>query len=153
MRWITSLILAFLLAAAPARAETTWLDAPGSYELTGAQLFKLRAELPPELYRPEYRLTVDEPEDVMLMSRIFDRLYEPGRVLHTIQAIQLLDSEPALASINARVRASGVNVRSVALDRDERRARDNDGTPRERSEPGANAPPTAGSRGWGPREH
>jgi spore coat polysaccharide biosynthesis protein SpsF len=112
-----------------------------------------RAELPPELYRPEYRLTVDEPEDVMLMSRIFDRLYEPGRVLHTIQAIQLLDSEPALASINARVRASGVNVRSVALDRDERRARDNDGTPRERSEPGANAPPTAGSRGWGPREH
>jgi alpha-glucosidase len=49
MRWITSLILAFLLAAAPARAETTWLDAPGSYELTGAQLFKLRVELPPEL--------------------------------------------------------------------------------------------------------
>jgi spore coat polysaccharide biosynthesis protein SpsF len=81
-----------------------------------------RAELPAELYRPEYRLTVDEPEDVVLMSRIFDRLYEPGRVLHTIQAIELLDSEPALASINARVRASGVNVRSVALD--------------ERSEPG-----------------
>jgi spore coat polysaccharide biosynthesis protein SpsF len=75
-----------------------------------------RAELPEELYRPEYRLTVDEPEDVMLMERIFDRLYEPGRVLQTIQAIRFLDSEPALAAINARVRASGVNVRSVALD-------------------------------------
>src|SRR5690606_927242 len=35
--------------AAPARAATTWLDAPGSYELTGAQLFALRSEFPPEL--------------------------------------------------------------------------------------------------------
>jgi spore coat polysaccharide biosynthesis protein SpsF len=111
-----------------------------------------RSELPPELYRPEYRLTVDEPEDVVLMERIFDRLYQPGRVLQTYQAIQLLDSEPALAAINARVRASGVNVRSVALDK--RRASEESGATRERSEPGADAPPTrSSSRGWGPREH
>jgi spore coat polysaccharide biosynthesis protein SpsF len=76
-----------------------------------------RAELPEELYRPEYRLTVDEPEDVVLMERIFDRLYRPDRVLQTIEAIRLLDSEPALAAINARVQASKVNVRSVALDK------------------------------------
>ena len=75
-----------------------------------------RAELLPELYRPEYRLTVDEPEDVMLMERIFDRLYRPERTIQTIEAIRLLDSEPALASINAKVRASRVNVRSIALD-------------------------------------
>jgi len=75
-----------------------------------------RAELPLELYRPEYRLTVDEPEDVMLMERIFDKLYRPGRVLQTIEAIRLLDSEPELASINAHIQASKVNVRSVALD-------------------------------------
>ncbi len=75
-----------------------------------------RAELPEELYRPEYRLTVDEPEDVMLMERIFDRLYQPGRVIQTIDAIRLLDSEPELAAINAGVHASRVNVRSVALD-------------------------------------
>lgn len=49
MRWITTLLVAILLAAGPARAEITWIDAPGSYELTGAQLFKLRSELPPEL--------------------------------------------------------------------------------------------------------
>jgi hypothetical protein len=59
---------------------------------------------------------VDEPEDLVLLSRIFDRLYRPGRVLQTIEAIRLLDSEPALASINAHIRASQVNVRSVALD-------------------------------------
>ena len=49
MRWINVLLVAILLAAAPARAATTWLDAAGGYELTGAQLFALRAELPPEL--------------------------------------------------------------------------------------------------------
>jgi len=75
-----------------------------------------RMELPPELYRPEYRLTVDEPEDVTLLSRIFDTLYRPGRIIQTIEAIRLLDSAPELAAINAQVRASNVNVRSVALD-------------------------------------
>ncbi len=75
-----------------------------------------RAELPEELYRPEYRLTVDEPEDVVLMERIFDRLYRPGRILQTIEAIRLLDSDPRLASINAHIQASKVNVRSVLLD-------------------------------------
>ncbi|MEO7222331.1 MAG: TIM-barrel domain-containing protein [Devosia sp.] len=49
MRWITTLLLALLLAATPARAEIDWIDAPGSYELKAAELFKLRAELPPEL--------------------------------------------------------------------------------------------------------
>jgi len=120
--------------------------------------FKIeRAELPKELYRPEYRLTVDEPEDVMLMERIFDKLYRPGRILQTIEAIELLDSEPDLASINAHIGASKVNVRSVALDENEQRAGECGRTLRERSEPGApseNAPPTrSSSRGWGPREH
>jgi alpha-glucosidase (family GH31 glycosyl hydrolase) len=49
MRWIKPLLVAVLLAVAPARAATVWLDVPGTYELTGAQLFQLRSELPPEL--------------------------------------------------------------------------------------------------------
>ena len=116
-----------------------------------------RAELPRELYRPEYRLTVDEPEDVVLMERIFDRLYRPGRIFQTIEAIRLLDSKPELASINAHIQASKVNVRSVALDEHQPRAGESSRTLREQSEPGApseNAPPTrSSSRGWGPREH
>jgi spore coat polysaccharide biosynthesis protein SpsF len=79
----------------------------------------VRAELPPELYRPEYRLTVDEPDDLVLMERIFDKLYRPGAVLQTIEAIRLLDREPELAEINAHIRHSAANFRSVALD-DER---------------------------------
>ena len=84
----------------------------------------IRAELPQELYRPEYRLTVDEPEDLVLMERIFDKLYRPGKAgkadkaLQTIEAIRLLDREPELAAINADIRASAANFRSVALDDD-----------------------------------
>ncbi len=75
-----------------------------------------RAELPEQLYRPEYRLTVDEPDDLVLMERIFDKLYRSGVVLQTIDAIRLLDQEPELAEINAHIRHSAANFRSVALD-------------------------------------
>ncbi|HXV59112.1 MAG TPA: NTP transferase domain-containing protein [Vicinamibacteria bacterium] len=76
----------------------------------------VRETLPESLYRPEYRLTVDEPEDLVLMERIFDRLYRPGRVLATEAAIRLLDEEPGLRAINEHIRHSAANVRSVALD-------------------------------------
>ncbi|MBI4920443.1 MAG: DUF5110 domain-containing protein [Devosia nanyangense] len=48
MRILPALLVAFLLVA-PAQAEIAWVDAGGGYELSGAQVFKLRAELPPEL--------------------------------------------------------------------------------------------------------
>jgi len=75
-----------------------------------------RAELPKELYRPHYRLTVDEPDDLVLMGRIFDRLYRSGFVLSTADAIRLLDEEPALAAINAHITHAAHNIRSVKLD-------------------------------------
>lgn len=73
-------------------------------------------ELAPDLYRPEYRLTVDEPEDVTLMQEVFARLAAPGRRVLTRDAITLLDGEPALARINAHLRHKNANLRSVALD-------------------------------------
>jgi spore coat polysaccharide biosynthesis protein SpsF len=72
--------------------------------------------LPDGLYRPGYRLTVDEAEDVRLMQALFDRLHAPGRLVTTRDAIALLDREPALAAINERLRHKAHNVRSVALD-------------------------------------
>ena len=74
------------------------------------------ADLPAGLYRPEYRLTVDEPEDVRLMQEIFARLDRPGHVVTTREAIALLDREPQLAAINDHLRHKGANLRSVALD-------------------------------------
>ncbi len=73
--------------------------------------------LPPDLYRPGYRLTVDEPEDVELMQALFARLQRPGHVVSTREAIALLDAEPGLAAINAAARHKAANLHSVALDR------------------------------------
>jgi spore coat polysaccharide biosynthesis protein SpsF (cytidylyltransferase family) len=70
-----------------------------------------------ELYRPGYRLTVDEPEDLVLMKRIFEELYRPGQVLETIEAIRLLDAQPELARINAHLQHKPANYRSVELDK------------------------------------
>jgi spore coat polysaccharide biosynthesis protein SpsF len=73
--------------------------------------------LPPDLYRPRYRLTVDEPEDVALMQALFARLARPGHVVTTHEAIALLDADPSLAAINAAARHKAANLRSVELDR------------------------------------
>ncbi len=79
--------------------------------------FRIRCvELSEELYRPEFRLTVDEPDDLVLMEHIFDRLYRSDRVLQAVEVIRLLDREPKLLKLNANVQHSSVNLRSVALD-------------------------------------
>ena len=72
--------------------------------------------LPADLYRPQYRLTVDEPEDVTLMQALFGRLSRPGHVVTTREAIALLDADPSLAALNAAARHKAANLRSVALD-------------------------------------
>lgn len=95
------------------RSELTTLyikETSGRFRIT-------RAELAAELYRPSYRLTVDEPEDLVLVSRIFEKLYRPGQVLETLEAIRLLDAEPGLAQVNAKVRHKAANYRSVELDK------------------------------------
>jgi spore coat polysaccharide biosynthesis protein SpsF (cytidylyltransferase family) len=73
-------------------------------------------ELPAGLLRPDYRLTVDEPEDVALMQALFERLARPGHRVGTREAIALLDREPSLARINAHLAHKAHNLRSVALD-------------------------------------
>lgn len=72
-------------------------------------------ELPEGLLRP-YRLTVDEPEDVQLMQALFSRLFRPGHVVTTREAIELLDANPDLPKINAHLTHKSHNLRSVALD-------------------------------------
>jgi spore coat polysaccharide biosynthesis protein SpsF len=81
------------------------------------QEFTIRtAALPEGLYRPDYRLTVDEADDVALMQAVFERLAAPGHVVSAREAVALLDHEPALARRNAHLRHKAHNVRSVALD-------------------------------------
>jgi spore coat polysaccharide biosynthesis protein SpsF len=74
------------------------------------------AELPSGLYRPQYRLTVDEAEDVALIQGLFDRLAAPGKIVTTREAIAALDREPELARVNAHLRHKTANLRSMELD-------------------------------------
>lgn len=76
----------------------------------------VQVDMPAELYRPAYRLTVDEPVDLELMRSIFERLYRPGKIVETAEAIRLLDEQPELVAMNAHIRHKAHNVRSVELD-------------------------------------
>jgi len=72
-------------------------------------------DLPPDLLRPGYRLTVDHPEDIRLQREIF-RLLGRGPRIETREAIALLDTRPDLVAINAHLTHKSVNHRSVELD-------------------------------------
>ena len=79
--------------------------------------FQIRQmKIPETLYRPEFRLTVDEPPDLELMRTVFERLYRQGKIIQTQQAIELLDAEPALAAVNKHIVHRAANLRSVILD-------------------------------------
>lgn len=60
---------------------------------------------PPELHRPEMRLTVDTEADLELVREIYRRLGEPGQgdVVALRDVIALLDAEPALLELNRDV--------------------------------------------------
>jgi spore coat polysaccharide biosynthesis protein SpsF (cytidylyltransferase family) len=65
------------------------------------ELFRIeRVEAPPELRRPELRLTVDEPEDLELTRELYARLAEP---FDLADVIRLLDASPELGELNRHV--------------------------------------------------
>jgi spore coat polysaccharide biosynthesis protein SpsF len=58
--------------------------------------------------RSHLRWTVDEPEDLELVTRIFEALYPQNPAFSTADILSLLDREPALAQLNAHhVRNAG----------------------------------------------
>jgi spore coat polysaccharide biosynthesis protein SpsF len=61
---------------------------------------------PSELNRPNYRLTVDYPADLELMTEIFNRLYKSGEFFSLSQVVELLDKNPELLKINERIDVS-----------------------------------------------
>ncbi|MEM4249726.1 MAG: glycosyltransferase family protein [Candidatus Nitrosotenuis sp.] len=55
---------------------------------------------PPELARPDWRLTVDYKEDFDLMKEIFSKLYKPNSFIKYESLVELLDKNPQLLKIN-----------------------------------------------------
>jgi len=57
----------------------------------------------PPLDRPDLRLTVDTPEDFMLIKEIYEALYRPGDIIEMVDVIRLFTERPGLAGINAHI--------------------------------------------------
>jgi spore coat polysaccharide biosynthesis protein SpsF len=57
----------------------------------------------PSVRWPELRLTVDTPEDFELAVRIFDELYEPGRIFPLQAIVSLCRRRPDLVAINSHI--------------------------------------------------
>ena len=64
-------------------------------------LFQVATLKPPARWaHPEYRLTLDYEEDMVLVRELYERLYRPGRIVELDDLFDLLAREPALADIN-----------------------------------------------------
>jgi len=57
----------------------------------------------PAVAWPELRLTVDTPEDFELVTRIFDELYQPGKVFPLSEIVAFCRARPELSALNAAV--------------------------------------------------
>lgn len=74
----------------------------------------LGIEIEQDLCRPEYRLTVDEPPDLMVINRIYEALYK-GKPLDLHDVYVWLDDNPQVAELNMHVGAKGCNQRAANL--------------------------------------
>lgn len=68
------------------------------------EIFKIMHYKAPEgLYRPDYRICVDEKSDLVLVRRIFD-YFKPREDFSAQEIIEYLDKNPKIASINKNVK-------------------------------------------------
>jgi spore coat polysaccharide biosynthesis protein SpsF len=74
------------------------------------QLFKIVMLTPPkELQRPELRLSVDTPEDLTVIEKIYERLYDGIHIIDSREVIKLIDSDTSLMKINEHIRQKALN--------------------------------------------
>ena len=74
-----------------------------SYVMDNLNKFKVQIlELPKDLLRPEYRLTVDNPEDLILCRAIYNRLKKSSPNIPLKKIINFLDINPQIAKINIK---------------------------------------------------
>ncbi len=56
---------------------------------------------PPAWAHPEWRMTLDYPEDLAFFERVFEELYKPGQIFSFDAIADLLKRKPEIAAINA----------------------------------------------------
>jgi spore coat polysaccharide biosynthesis protein SpsF len=64
--------------------------------------------------RPDWRMTLDYPEDLAFFERVFEELGQGGKMFSFDEVVQLLDNKPEIAAINAGVqKAYEANLKKV----------------------------------------
>jgi spore coat polysaccharide biosynthesis protein SpsF len=64
---------------------------------------------PPELHRPEIRLSVDLPEDLALVTRVFESLYPKNPAFSAHDIVRFFDQHPEWLEINGHVQQKPVH--------------------------------------------
>ena len=65
--------------------------------------FNVQKIIPPSnLFRPNWRLTIDYEEDLFLISKIFEKLYKKNSFIKYISVVELLDNNLELLEINQK---------------------------------------------------
>jgi spore coat polysaccharide biosynthesis protein SpsF (cytidylyltransferase family) len=59
---------------------------------------------PPRWAHPEWRMTLDYPEDLAFFTAVIEALYRPGQVFGFDEVVELLERRPEIAALNAGVR-------------------------------------------------
>jgi spore coat polysaccharide biosynthesis protein SpsF (cytidylyltransferase family) len=67
-------------------------------------LQRLRTEIP-KLQRPDIRLTVDYPEDLIVVREVYKALKKDGKYIGIEEIIEYLDAHPTLKEINGWIDA------------------------------------------------
>ena len=66
--------------------------------------FKILKQKPPKkILRPDIRLTVDTPEDLIISRLIYKELGNTKKIISLKQIIQFLDENPEILKINSSV--------------------------------------------------
>ena len=63
----------------------------------------LNVEAPPEIGRPDLRLTVDTEDDLKLIREIYAALYPKNPAFTTLDVIKLIEANPSLKMININI--------------------------------------------------
>ncbi len=85
-----------------------------TYYLRNEDYFKgKQLKVSDEFYFPNYRLTIDNPEDLQLIQAIFKELYTPGKVIPLKDVLNLINKKPELLNINKNVQGIQFTVKGL----------------------------------------
>jgi len=73
----------------------------GGYFLDSG-LFNVEYLKPDGPKHPEFRLTLDYPEDFEFFTAVFEKLYVPGKIIPLDEVVSLLEKNPHIVKINKR---------------------------------------------------